>query len=645
MKTFIQLLVLILGLLIFITLIPSCIALPTQSDPYSLQAQAEHALNIAHAQMTATAQAEIMEAEKEILQQAQTQAADSQKATATALVFNGMQTQAAATLTQAARETAQAVHGTETAIAVQKLQAGATATQSAMETLRIIEATSTQHAVDLAALTLEREKAQLQREKLTRWALWGVLIAGIALTLILGMYVMKVLTLIHDRQKKWIPGAGTYVFETPGGPVVLDPRRMFGAAAVITAKTQAVTAPTMAPDPLYQWLTTQGAQWVELVRAAVSGYHPPYPPSENSYSPKMLSKQNSPALLHDQNGIADSVLPRIAPWRLLEDWHGGGLPLGLGESGLLLADPENNPHLLIAGTSGSGKTRYGLRPVITSALADGWQVVIFDRSGLDFLPFQNHPNTCLIMLPNPAQAIQYLYSLIAEIQKRFVILREAGVSTWGRLAGAEARVLAVFDEFSNLADALSNSERDELWRGARMVAAEGRKAGVHLALALQDPTHKSIDLRIRRNCTPLAFRVLDEAASRVVLNTGGADTLPPRQFLTVLNTRLCRGVAFSPGDQEIEAFLDNRPVTPLPPPIWLAQVSTAIEEAPEDEVISRIRALHAQNLSLNEIQRQVFGYVGGKAYETVRKALEKVVPKNSTVSQGNTTTADGQYKF
>lgn len=45
-----------------------------------------------------------------------------------------------------------------------------------------------------------------------------------------------------------------------------------------------------------------------------------------------------------------------------------------------------------------------------------------------------------------------------------------------------------------------------------MIAAEGRKDGVHLALALQDPT-KSLGLCIRRNCLPLSFRIKDDDAS------------------------------------------------------------------------------------------------------------------------------------
>jgi hypothetical protein len=148
----------------------------------------------------------------------------------------------------------------------------------------------------------------------------------------------------------------------------------------------------------------------------------------------------------------------------------------------------------------AGKTHYGLRPLITSALAAGWQVLIYDRSGLDFLPFQHHPNVQTVLLSESTIAIEQLALLYEEIQQRFAILRDNSASTWGRLPHPPApRTLAILDEFANLADALSNPQREELWRFARMIAAEGRKAGIHLALALQDPTHRSLDLRIRRN--------------------------------------------------------------------------------------------------------------------------------------------------
>jgi hypothetical protein len=268
--------------------------------------------------------------------------------------------------------------------------------------------------------------------------------------------------------------------------------------------------------------------------------------------------------------LPPAQMPNDAPWALLESWHGGGLPMGVTSRGLLLADPETAPHLLIAGTSGSGKTRYGLRPLIAAAIADGWNVSIFDKSGLDFLPFENQT----VLMQTGLEAIAYLDALYAEIQKRFTVLRAAGASTWGRVVNAAPRILAVFDEFSNLADNMDKRNREELWRHARMVAAEGRKAGVHLMLALQDPTSESIDLRIRRNCTPLSFRVRDGGSSRVILNANGAEALADRQFITYLGD-LQYGYAFAPSDEDLRAFIGTSASTHTPQE-WLSSAAAVI---------------------------------------------------------------------
>jgi DNA segregation ATPase FtsK/SpoIIIE-like protein len=314
-----------------------------------------------------------------------------------------------------------------------------------------------------------------------------------------------------------------------------------------------------------------------------------------------------------------------------QQWNGRGLPLGMAASGLLVADPEAYPHLLMAGTSGSGKTHYGLRPLIASALTSGWQVMIYDRSGLDFLPFQHHPNAHTVLLSEPAVAIEQLALLYEEIQQRFTVLRDSGTSTWGRLPQPPApRTLAVLDEFANLADALPNPQREELWRFARMIAAEGRKAGIHLALALQDPTHRSLDLRIRRNCLPLSFRVKDSDASRVVLGAAGAEQLPPRHFLTVMDN-LVRGVAFAPSDEEIEAFLSARPRPPYPTPAWLVPTPAAVGAV--DETAERIWALLAEGRSMRAVQLELFGYTGGAAYEAVKAVqASQLLPRPAGVN-------------
>ena len=86
----------------------------------------------------------------------------------------------------------------------------------------------------------------------------------------------------------------------------------------------------------------------------------------------------------------------------------------MGANGLFMAALEACPHLLMAGTSGSGKTRFGLRLLITFALASGWQVAIYDRSGLDFLPFQPHPNAYATLLEGLSHAIAIILHYYAK---------------------------------------------------------------------------------------------------------------------------------------------------------------------------------------------------------------------------------------
>jgi len=120
----------------------------------------------------------------------------------------------------------------------------------------------------------------------------------------------------------------------------------------------------------------------------------------------------------------------------------------------------------------------------------------------------------------------------------------------------------------------------------------------------------------------LTFRVNDGDASRVILNTPGAEALGKRQFLTVLGG-LERGVAFAPTDEQIAAFLEHHPVPALAQPEWLpaSGPASAVPEASTPDQATQIRALNAVGKSLNAIQTEVFGYRGGAAYAAVKAAL------------------------
>jgi hypothetical protein len=580
-----------------------CVGLPMGSSDINLaDVQAQGTISAVRALQTSTAQAVEDRAQLATLAAAQTQ--DAQAVSATQ---------------QAAQ-----VQATAQAMAFEQTQAAVTQQAQASATAAVLTATplAATQAAFMRQVADDERRAAWQPIITPVMTLLPVILLLVALGIGIygGISIYRRLMPIAERRMSVIQRRG------PDAPFILfdgrliDPSRLFGPVLELgTVATSAGHAPTLE----HQAQTTARAQAAEVMRAM-----PASDPATRQAAQKWTVNMAQPTI-PTMPQVGSDATPADAPWRMLNGWQGGSLPLGMSSQGLILANPESQPHFLIAGTSGSGKTRYGLRPLIASALADGWQTAIFDRSGLDFLPFRDQPNANLTLLDNPADAVGYLEAIYAEIQRRFVTLRDAGVSTWGRLPGAGPRLLAVFDEFSNLADSLSNQDREALWRNARMVAAEGRKAGVHMALALQDPTYKSIDLRIRRNCTPVSYRVKDQDASRVIIGADGAEMLGERQFLAAIGTNLVRGVGFAPQDEEIRGFLEHHRIAAIPAPGWLQPASIPAPESHHET--ERIRELKSQGLSLNEIQRQVFGFCGGAAYAAVREALGSTTTTEAAV--------------
>lgn len=367
--------------------------------------------------------------------------------------------------------------------------------------------------------------------------------------------------------------------------------------------------------------------------------------------PKRLLDEQSRGQLPAGEVQIEYPLPEWSTW--MQKWKPGQIALGINEKGLLQADPENYAHFLFAGTTGSWKTRGGMRVVVTCALASGWQVIIAGKQ-LDYKIFEQHPNAHLVpfsLLKDPTRAIELLRGVYTEIERRDRQMSYSGFSLWSQTG--RPQTLVVVDEFSNLSDALEDIDsvrRKELWRWARMDTAEARKYGIHMAYALQDPTAQSIDLRIRRNTTPVTFRVKDAASSRTLLNTNGAEMLSARHFLASM-VKLERGAAFAPTDEEILQFLNAYPVSTTEQPDWIEGVlvqqpnlpetkQEAIEAGPVqdqpkpptsmaafinslDEKGVKIIELHqAGGMSQTGIEQAVFGYTGGAAARTVKRIIE-----------------------
>lgn len=309
----------------------------------------------------------------------------------------------------------------------------------------------------------------------------------------------------------------------------------------------------------------------------------------------------------------DEALPEIAPWSSLASWQGGAFPLGLGmdQTGIVL-NPEKTPHLLVAGTSGSGKTMEGLRPMAALGLVSGWQVLLANDAAGDFAPLKEHPN--LVPIEGGAGEIaDALEAVAAEVDRRSKLLAEAGASTYQRLPDAGQvigpRLMLVIDELVALATQATGDLSGRIWRAAIHITSKGRKMGIMFLAATTDPTYRTLarpGLIVRDNCARLVFRVRDASVSRAALDMTGAESLGVHQFIAQLDTAPVKGVAFHPSDDELRELLATRVVPALPAPQWLLTAGETAE-APERirQVAERIRPIWAAGGSKRAMAREI----------------------------------------
>jgi hypothetical protein len=414
---------------------------------------------------------------------------------------------------------------------------------------------------------------------------------------------------------------------------VLIPRSLDGSAAGVIMRNMAINidrsigpilnpAAGMLPVTAQQMEVTTREQSVQGIRGLTRAG---YPASSRQAAEGLATRRSVDAPPAEQ--ACD--LPAVAPWTSLDNWHGGPFALGIGtnNAGITL-NPERSPNLLVAGTSGIGKTMMSLRPIMAEALVSGWQVLLMNEKGGDFTPLKSHSN--LVVVEGKANEIAAaLESVSREVDRRDQLLKSAGVSTYARHPEAAQvigpRVMIVIDELVSLIyGAPTPKLSDHIWRMAIDITSKCRAMGLMMVFSTTDPTYRLGNswLAVRANCARMVFRLLDPSASRAVLDMGGAEQLTGCQFIARLEGDPVRGVAFWPSDEDVSTFITRRQVPVLPAPAFLAlgagEQVRGNSDATRDQ---RIRDLAATGKSLNEIQREVFGFSGGQAYNAVKAVL------------------------
>jgi S-DNA-T family DNA segregation ATPase FtsK/SpoIIIE len=228
------------------------------------------------------------------------------------------------------------------------------------------------------------------------------------------------------------------------------------------------------------------------------------------------------------HGLSEVPAPRqlAARWSRPGSWT---VPLGVGADGapVCLDLLRDGPHLLVAGTTGSGKSELLQTLVLGLALtrspADLALVLVDFKGGASLGACPGLPHVVgQVTDLEPGLAGRALAGLRAELRRREQVLAAHAVPDVDLLPpGTLPRLVVVIDEFRALADDLP-----EFLPGLLRVAAQGRSLGVHLVLATQRPGG-AVGPDLRANVSArLALRVTDALESRDVLDDPAAARIP-----------------------------------------------------------------------------------------------------------------------
>lgn len=206
--------------------------------------------------------------------------------------------------------------------------------------------------------------------------------------------------------------------------------------------------------------------------------------------------------------------------------------LGEGYSGRVSVNISKIPHMLIGGSTGSGKSIL-LKLVLMQCVKKGAKIYIADfKGGVDFPPIWH---TKCSLLTDEKILHKVLVSITDELQSRKQILRTAGVANideYNRDAKKKLyRIVFACDEIAEVLDktGLSKQQKDEILKiesELSIIARQGRAFGIHLVLATQRPDAAILNGQIRNNIDTRICGRADNVLSQIILdNTDASDKI------------------------------------------------------------------------------------------------------------------------
>jgi S-DNA-T family DNA segregation ATPase FtsK/SpoIIIE len=205
--------------------------------------------------------------------------------------------------------------------------------------------------------------------------------------------------------------------------------------------------------------------------------------------------------------------------------------LGLDVSGHpQIADITKMPHLLIAGSTGSGKS-VCINAILLSLLYQNTpkqlKMILVDPKRVELSPYNSIPHLITPVIVEPDKTVSALKWAVMEMERRYKTLQDAGKRNIDEFNSAKGKdglsyIVIVIDELADLMAVASNEVEGLIVRLSQMA----RAVGIHLVLATQRPSVDVITGLIKANITTrIAFSVASQVDSRTILDQAGAEKL------------------------------------------------------------------------------------------------------------------------
>ncbi|AFS70786.1 DNA translocase FtsK [Exiguobacterium antarcticum] len=262
---------------------------------------------------------------------------------------------------------------------------------------------------------------------------------------------------------------------------------------------------------------------------------------------------------------AESV--RADPDRLL-------VALGRSISGETVTAKLNKmPHVLVAGSTGSGKSvciNGMIVSILMRARPDEVRLMMIDPKMVELNVYNGIPHLLAPVVTDPKKAAQALKQVVSEMERRYEIFSQNGarnIEGYNALIdkmNAEEKVhqrlpyiVVIVDELADLMMVASNEVEDAIMRLAQMA----RAAGIHMVIATQRPSVDIITGVIKANIpSRIAFSVSSGTDSRTILDTSGADKLLGRGDMLLLGNGMNKPVRVQGAflsDEEVETIVNH----------------------------------------------------------------------------------------